>query len=76
MQEDWSLDECPLFKVEWMTPDEEPKRCSGTWSKVVELDKMEESIQEMMGHRAASSSTELYIHHQVDIIVIKFVTKE
>ena len=76
MQEDRSPDRCHLFKVKWMTPDEEPKRCSGARSNIIDLDEMEESIEETMGHGAASASTELYIRRQVDIVMIKFVTKE
>lgn len=65
-----------LVKVKWLGPDEEPKRSSEAKTNIVDLDDMDEDCEEMLSHGAATSSTELYICRQVDMIAIKFLPKE
>ncbi len=68
---------CYLVKVKWLGPDEEPRRSSEHRTNIVDLDNnMNESIDETLSHGAAASSTELYIRRRIDIVAIKFITKE
>ena len=65
-----------LVKVKWLGPEEEPKRSSEQRSNIMNVDEMDEVVEETLSHGAARSSTELYIHRQVDMIAVKFFLKE
>ncbi len=75
-QESLSSNGYYLVKVKWLGPDEKPKRSSEQRTNIVDLDNMDESIDETLSYGAAASSTELYIYRQIDILAIKFITKE
>lgn len=75
-QEILGSDQCCWVRVKWLGRDEEPKRSSEQRTNIVNLDDMKESLEKTLSHGAARSSLELYIYRQVDIIAIKYITKE